>query len=77
MPSEDKADSTLCYSYFKFFCISRACLHTAIITALGRLGQEDQEFKASLCYIVRSCLKNNFFHWALVAHAHNPSFLGG
>jgi hypothetical protein len=28
-----------------------------VIPALGRLRQEDQEFKASLCYIVSLCFK--------------------
>jgi hypothetical protein len=31
--------------------------HTSVISALGRLRQEDHKFKASLGYIVRSWLK--------------------
>jgi hypothetical protein len=35
-----------------------------MIPTLGRLGQEDLEFKASLDYVERPCLKNkiNFFN---------------
>jgi hypothetical protein len=32
-------------------------LHTPVISALGRLRQEDCKFKANLGYIVRPCLK--------------------
>jgi hypothetical protein len=32
-----------------------------IITAPGKLRQEDGEFKASLYYIVRPCLKKIYF----------------
>jgi hypothetical protein len=32
--------------------------HTPVTPALGRLRQEDHEFKASLGYILRSYLKN-------------------
>jgi hypothetical protein len=32
-------------------------MHTTVIPALGRLGQEDPDFKASLGYTVRPCFK--------------------
>jgi hypothetical protein len=32
--------------------------YTAVIPALGRLKQKDQEIEASLSYMVRPCLKN-------------------
>jgi hypothetical protein len=31
----------------------------ALTSPLERLRQKDQEFRASLCYIVKSCLKSN------------------
>jgi hypothetical protein len=31
--------------------------HTPVILALGRLRMEDPQFKASLSYIAKSCLK--------------------
>jgi hypothetical protein len=34
-------------------------VHMAIIPALGRLRQEDHEFKASLGCLVRPCLKKS------------------
>jgi hypothetical protein len=33
-----------------------------VIPTLRRLRQEDHEFKTSLCYIARTCLKNIFFN---------------
>jgi hypothetical protein len=33
--------------------------HTSVIPALGRLTQEDQEFKANLGYTARSCVKKD------------------
>jgi hypothetical protein len=33
-------------------------IHNLIISALGRLRQEDKKFETSLSYIERPCLKN-------------------
>jgi hypothetical protein len=49
---------------------------THVIPALGRWRQEDLEYKASLSYTGRRCLKKSKQDWALVAHACNPSYLG-
>jgi hypothetical protein len=51
--------------------------YTPVIPAFRRQRQEDQEFKASLSYIVRSCLKNKRACQVPVAHACNPSYSGG
>jgi hypothetical protein len=39
-----------------------------VIPVVGRLRQEDGEFKASLGYVLRPCLKRQ--------NKRNPSFLG-
>jgi hypothetical protein len=37
--------------------ISQASWHTPVISALGRLKQKDQKFKAGIGYVVSPCLK--------------------
>jgi hypothetical protein len=44
-------------SDLKIECQSWVWLHVPVIPAIGRLRQEDQEFKDSLGYIVRPYLK--------------------
>jgi hypothetical protein len=41
-----------------FFNLSLVWWHNPVISALRKLRQEDLNFKASLGYIVRNCLKN-------------------
>jgi hypothetical protein len=41
----------------KWMKFGRAWWYTSLIPALGKLRQEDVEFKASLYYIVRACRK--------------------
>jgi hypothetical protein len=41
--------------------ISRVCGHISVIPELRRPRQEDIEFQANLEYIVKLCLKKNFF----------------
>jgi hypothetical protein len=48
----------------------------SIIPVLGRLSQEDSEFKASLDYIVRPS-QNNKKRPGTVVHTYNPSYSGG
>jgi hypothetical protein len=36
---------------------SQACWYMSVIPALGGLRQEDHEFKGTLVYIIRSCVK--------------------
>jgi hypothetical protein len=45
-------------------------------SSTGRLKQEDQEFKTSLGYIVRPCLKKSR-RQVPVAHTCNLRYLGG
>jgi hypothetical protein len=49
---------------------------TPIIPMLGRLRQEDSELEVSLDYLARSCLRKTTSRM-LVAHACNPSYVGG
>jgi hypothetical protein len=47
-----EGESLKIHSHWAWWCLP-------VISALGRLRQEDCEFKASLSYIVRTCLKKN------------------
>jgi hypothetical protein len=53
------------------------CWCTSVISVLGRLRQEDLEFKASVGYTVRPCLKNQKQKPRSVAHTCYPSYSGG
>jgi hypothetical protein len=48
-----------------------------MLIMLGWVRQEDREFEASVDYTVRPCLKKPKKSQAPVAHAYNPSYLGG
>jgi hypothetical protein len=52
------------------------CWYISVIPTLKRLRQEDLEFKVSLGYVARSCLKKTKTSQALVAHSYNPSYSG-
>jgi hypothetical protein len=49
----------------------------SVILALRKLTQEGHEFKARLSYLARSCLKKLNKWLGMVAHAWNPSYMGG
>jgi hypothetical protein len=49
--------------------------HTPVILALGRQGQENHEFKASLSYIEKH-IYVYIYESGAVAQAYNPSYLG-
>jgi hypothetical protein len=53
--------------------------YSPVISALGRLRQENSKFQVSLGYMERPCLKSNKNNKKLdsVAQSYNPSYSGG
>ena len=43
----------------------QACWYTPVIPALGRLGQEDLEFEASVCYIAKPYFRKQTQGWEM------------